>query len=773
CDPATNAAAFAAWLASFSGSDTCGTATVTHNSAGLSDLCGGTGTETVTFTLTDECGNKITKDATFTIVDTTAPSIDTAGSDLILACDDGIGIGDSNADSIAAWLADNGGANASDLCGSVSWSNDFTTINDDCGAGGSVTITFTATDDCDNPTSFTQDILVASINIVKTFTDDSVIAGGNGSYFTLVVTNDGTAPLSNVDIFDDVDDRLTVTGVSGTAGSDADSDGDDQTVEWSISSLAVGASETITVYFEVASDVEEADGVGGRLNLLPNVPNDATVDAIATDDNTISVNDDSSDSIDIKVDIDLDIVKTFDPTHVPQGTFQTFTIVVSNTGPSDAVDVSVTDFVNSSLDITSINVTPNGTGSGSGNCSVSDTIEDDQEMDCTVQIPTGESVTITVEYLVAPFIQDGVSPYGTDTAGDDFYFVFLNGSVLEGSTATGKVYLNGDDISGDVTIITSLTRNDIIFDPPGPDPAFELHLSCSDPFTGGWGQSGGPVQGVDTNWQIAYFSIGRYSPQGFLKSCGNVTNDFDILNIADTSGEDSFETETATDDATVTIGPGITLDRLQTNGKRLTARLNNLTGENKTIDEVYVVWPESNGNLIKVWLTFGKTNDLIWQGNDDPAEALLDVTDTGWIGATLLTGEAILRFDFSNKVVSSGYTIRVHFTDGTWLDINVPDESGTTVTATSTSKLSIETTMSIYPNPVQTSFNVKLEGYNGEYADIAMYDTSGRQIMKVKKPFVPNQDLTIDLPLKIDEGMYYVRLMNDYTVKAVPIVVSK
>ncbi|WP_299092779.1 PKD domain-containing protein, partial [uncultured Tenacibaculum sp.] len=48
CDPSTNAQAFTDWLASFSGKDGCGTATVTHNSTGLSDLCGGTGSETVT-----------------------------------------------------------------------------------------------------------------------------------------------------------------------------------------------------------------------------------------------------------------------------------------------------------------------------------------------------------------------------------------------------------------------------------------------------------------------------------------------------------------------------------------------------------------------------------------------------------------------------------------------------------------------------------------------------------------------------------------------------
>ena len=37
----------------------------------------------------------------------------------------------------------------------------------------------------------------------------------------------------------------------------------------------------------------------------------------------------------------------------------------------------------------------------------------------------------------------------------------------------------------------------------------KVHLSCSDEFPGGWGEKDGPVQGVDTAWQIASFSIGK------------------------------------------------------------------------------------------------------------------------------------------------------------------------------------------------------------------------------------------------------------------------
>ena len=134
CDGAGNTAAFSAWLVNFAGataSDNCGVVTFSHNSTGLSDLCGATGSETVTFTATDDCGNTSTTTATFTIEDTTAPSMDVASSDMTVECD-----GSGNAAELSGWLSSNGGASASDICGGVTWSNDFVALSDLCGATG-------------------------------------------------------------------------------------------------------------------------------------------------------------------------------------------------------------------------------------------------------------------------------------------------------------------------------------------------------------------------------------------------------------------------------------------------------------------------------------------------------------------------------------------------------------------------------------------------------------------------------------------------------------
>ena len=98
-------------------------------------------------------------------------------------------------------------------------------------------------------------------------------------------------------------------------------------------------------------------------------------------------------------------------------------------------------------------------------------------------------------------------------------------------------------------------------------------------------------------------------------------------------------------------------------------RLTNYTGEEKIIESVDIEWPNNNRNLTKVWLT-QDLSTVIWQGIAGPPDAFLNATDPGWNGATLLTGEGIMRFDFFNKVEKTGYVIRVLFTDGTWLDIS-------------------------------------------------------------------------------------------------------
>ena len=153
CDGMGNMDALNAWLDSNGGAsatDNCSSVTWSNDFVALSDDCGATGTATVIFTATDDCGNASTTTATFTIEDTTNPSIDMMAQDSTVECD-----GMGNMTALNDWLANNGGATASDACGGVTWSNDFVALSDDCGATGTATVIFTATDDCGNASTTT------------------------------------------------------------------------------------------------------------------------------------------------------------------------------------------------------------------------------------------------------------------------------------------------------------------------------------------------------------------------------------------------------------------------------------------------------------------------------------------------------------------------------------------------------------------------------------------------------------------------------------------
>jgi hypothetical protein len=149
CDGSGNTAALAAWLGANGAAvaqDNCGSVTWSNNFSGLTHACGSTGSATVVFTASDSSGNTTTTAATFTIVDTTAPVITVSAANKTFECNAA-----GNAAALQSWLASHGGATAVDTCGSVTWSNNFTSLS----SSGSATVTFVASDACGNTASTT------------------------------------------------------------------------------------------------------------------------------------------------------------------------------------------------------------------------------------------------------------------------------------------------------------------------------------------------------------------------------------------------------------------------------------------------------------------------------------------------------------------------------------------------------------------------------------------------------------------------------------------
>lgn len=151
----------AAWLANVgnggAANDNCGGAVTNfiHDYAGLSDGCGATGTGTVTFTAVDACGFTSTRTATVTIEDNTAPSFTISAQPLNVECDA------NTVTNINAWLAANGNAIATDACGTVTWSHNYSGYSAVCPGPGTANVTFTATDECGLSSSTTATITVS------------------------------------------------------------------------------------------------------------------------------------------------------------------------------------------------------------------------------------------------------------------------------------------------------------------------------------------------------------------------------------------------------------------------------------------------------------------------------------------------------------------------------------------------------------------------------------------------------------------------------------
>jgi hypothetical protein len=170
----------------------------------------------------------------------------------------------------------------------------------------------------------------------------------------------------------------------------------------------------------------------------------------------------------------------------------TFGYVVTNTGEVPLRDVAVVDNTlgpiscpMSTLDI--------GASMMCGETTEVVTEPGPQFMDATVT---------AVGSTGAPGITDPPPPTGK---GRQYSFTFVNGTTLAGVAPDDNTYF----LAG--------AGGTSVENPTGMD----VHLSCSDEFSGGWGEKDGPVAGVDAAWQIAAWEIVKFKDGRVDKRCGD------------------------------------------------------------------------------------------------------------------------------------------------------------------------------------------------------------------------------------------------------------
>ncbi len=169
------------------------------------------------------------------------------------------------------------------------------------------------------------------LRITKTDSIDPAIAG-NALTYTIVVTNDGPSTATNVNLSDTLPAGVTFTSVTSSQGTVSHASG---VVSGNLGTLAPSASATITLIVGVSPATRGT------------ITNTAAVTATETEINTQN-NSASADTV-INGSIDLAITKADSVDPVAAGGSLTYTFVVTNTGPSSATNVVVTDNLPSGL----------------------------------------------------------------------------------------------------------------------------------------------------------------------------------------------------------------------------------------------------------------------------------------------------------------------------------------------------------------------------------------------------------------------------------------
>jgi uncharacterized repeat protein (TIGR01451 family) len=231
---------------------------------------------------------------------------------------------------------------------------------------------------------------IADLSITKTDGLTSAQPGDPVTY-TIVVANAGPSAVTAARVTDPIPGSLTAaawtcTPAVGAACGAASSTGDVDTAV----DLAPGASATFTITATVAA----TDGT---------ITNTAQVDAPAGVVDPDGSDNAATDTTTVTPTADLSITKTDGLTTVSAGESITYTIVVTNAGPSTIVDARVTDAVPSQL----ASVAWSCTASPGSAC---DTSSGTGDLDELVTLTAGGSVTYTVAAQVP-----ATSPAGTLT----------------------------------------------------------------------------------------------------------------------------------------------------------------------------------------------------------------------------------------------------------------------------------------------------------------------------------------------------------------------
>jgi uncharacterized repeat protein (TIGR01451 family) len=210
----------------------------------------------------------------------------------------------------------------------------------------------------------------ADVSIVKEFSPAEPIAGQNVTY-TLTAHNDGPSDARDVVLTDPLDSETAFVSAAADQGTCTVIDG---VLRCDIGTLAAGATAVATITVTLAPEAVSL------------VQNTATITTTTSDPDPR--NNASSVGFEPGIIADLAVTKTASAATVEAGDPVTFTLEVTNNGPSDAVDVVLSDAIPSGFEVTAVDAPAGVTCDPTG-------------VECTWDsLPAGRSITVAVHTTV-------------------------------------------------------------------------------------------------------------------------------------------------------------------------------------------------------------------------------------------------------------------------------------------------------------------------------------------------------------------------------------
>ncbi|HEV3446703.1 MAG TPA: DUF4214 domain-containing protein, partial [Gemmataceae bacterium] len=293
-----------------------------------------------------------------------------------------------------------------------------------------------------------------------TKTGPATVTAGTNITYTLSVTNNGPSDAQGVSLTDTLPPGTTFVSASAGTGSGT-------SYADSIGTLAAGATDTITVVAKLISSAANGSTLTNSATVTSGTPDPNVANNAATFASTVSTS------------ADLVITKT-SPGSVPPGILRgsiaeaegfpiTYTIAVTNNGPSDSQAVVVTDMLPTGLIFNSASFSQ-GTTSQSGNTITANlgTVASGATISGTIVVTPTEDGTIINTASVTSSTPDPNAQNNSATAQD---------SVAEGAILGQGTIVNGFELSPltNVTVATFTHANAI-----EPASAFSAEINWGD-----------------------------------------------------------------------------------------------------------------------------------------------------------------------------------------------------------------------------------------------------------------------------------------------------